>query len=183
MPTQFSTATAPDDPTLVLLVEDSRADAYLVRLLARDWQPPVDVEVVTSGEAALRRLGCSDEGPVDVLSPNPDLVLLDLNLPRLSGHDVLATLRKDLPNREFPVVVFSTSSDSRDESQARSLGADDYVTKPGSLTDFEDAICGLLHRYTPTKPGLDVSSPPSQEETASRHCCPSEVKARARPRL
>ncbi len=154
-----NTASLAGDPTLVLMVEDSRADAYLVRLLARNWKPAVEVEVVTSGEAALHRLGCALDGSVDSTSPDPDLVLLDLNLPRLSGHDVLATLRKVRPNRNFPVVVFSTSSDLADEAQARSLGADDYVTKPTGLTAFEEAICGLLHRYTPIEAALNVSYP------------------------
>jgi len=141
----------------VLLVEDSRADAYLVRLLARNRQPTVEVEVVTSGEAALQRLGCSLDGPVSSAFPDPDVVLLDLNLPRLSGHDVLATLRKIRPNRGFPVVVFSTSGDAKDEAQARSLGADDYVRKPGGLTDFEEAICGVLDRHTPVEAETPVA--------------------------
>lgn len=126
----------------LLLVEDSRADAYLVRLLARDLAPDVTIDVVGTGEAALDALAPEGEDP-------PDLVLLDLNLPRFSGHDVLAALLARGSTAGLPIVVFSSSSDEHDRARSMRLGATDYVTKPGDLREFKAVLADLLERFLP----------------------------------
>lgn len=107
----------------VLVVEDNAADAeFLISLVTRA-RPQTELTVVPDGEAAVARL-------VDPEAPVPDLVLLDVNLPRLSGHDVLARVRGDERCRYLPVVVLSTSDARADVTRALDLGASAYVVKP-----------------------------------------------------
>jgi CheY-like chemotaxis protein len=121
----------------VLVVEDDPAYAELVvDLLRRSWAEQATVEVVHDGRAALERIESTDADD----DPRPDLVLLDLNLPKMSGLDVLRALQ--LPNDRygFPVVIFSTS-DSPDDAQAcAALGATRFVTKPPRLAQLEAVL-------------------------------------------
>src|SRR6185369_14592816 len=107
----------------VLVVEDSTADARLIRLgVARC--PGCALTFAEDGEAAL---GTLRQG-----APLPDLVLLELNLPRMSGHELLRALAQDDRLRGIPVVVFSGSPSPYDRHEARAAGARDYVVKPSS---------------------------------------------------
>ncbi len=123
-------------------MEDNPADAYLVRFCCRDRATPIELEVVTSGEAALHRLRQAASGV-----SCPRLVLLDLNLPRLSGHDLLFELSRDPGGFPCPVVVFSSSSDEWDIRRSRELGAADYIAKPSDLASLEAVIEDALDRW------------------------------------
>jgi len=72
--------------------------------------------------------------------PRPDLIILDLNLPRKDGREVLAEIKNDVGLREIPVVVLTTSSAGRDIAQAYQLNANCYITKPLDVDAFEQAI-------------------------------------------
>ena len=121
----------------ILLVEDNPGDAQLVRMAFAEALPSARVSVVTDGEAALVRL--RDEGP-------PDLLLLDLNLPRLSGHEVLEEIRTDAALRRLPVVVLSSSEAEADVTRSYELGANSHVAKPGDV-DALFALAETLARY------------------------------------
>jgi len=115
-----------DRRTDILLIEDSASEADLMRIaLAEKW-PGCTLRVVSDGEQALALL---HEGPV------PDLVLLDLNLPRLHGHEVLAALRASrVPEvRRLPVVVLSTSTDPEDVLRSHELFASSHIVKPQGI--------------------------------------------------
>ncbi len=114
---------------LVLVVEDDPADVELLRLAFEQCTEPLDVHVVGDGASALRALR---EG--DTL---PDWVLLDLNLPRANGKEVLKELREDPLLAQLGVVVFSSSSSVQDVSESYALGANCYVEKP-------DEFAGLI---------------------------------------
>ena len=113
----------------ILLVEDNPGDAQLVRLAFNDALPSARLSVASDGEAALARL--NDEGP-------PDLLLLDLNLPRLSGHEVLAAVRasEDAALRRLPVVVLSSSQAESDVTRSYELGASSHVAKPDDVDEL-----------------------------------------------
>src|SRR3954454_13310521 len=98
----------------ILLVEDNPGDAQLVRMAFAEALPQARVSVAGDGEAALSRL--HDEGP-------PDLLLLDLNLPRLSGHEVLEAIKRDAALKPLPVVVLSSSQAETDVTRSYELGA------------------------------------------------------------
>ncbi len=107
--------------TTILLVEDSAPDAMLIRQALREAGVDGDVEVVTDGEQALARLR---RGAL------PDLMLLDLNLPRKDGRAVLAEMRADQALQEVPVIVLTTSSAPHDVRFCYQHGANSYVRKP-----------------------------------------------------
>jgi chemotaxis family two-component system response regulator Rcp1 len=130
----------------ILLVEDNPGDAQLVRMAFAEALPDARVSVAADGEAALARL--REEGP-------PDLLLLDLNLPRLSGHEVLEAIKADAALRRLPVVVLSSSEAEADVTRSYELGASSHIAKPGDV-DALFALVETLARYwfgTVTLPG------------------------------
>jgi CheY-like chemotaxis protein len=122
----------------VLVVEDSTADARLIRLgMARC--PGCSVAFAEDGEAALSTLR---QG-----ARPPDLLLLDLNLPRMSGHELLRALAQDDVLRGIPVVVFSGSPNPHDRHEAHAAGARGYVVKPSSLESFVEAVASIVKEW------------------------------------
>ena len=126
-----------DRPMEILLVEDNPGDVRLTREALREGEVASHLHVAGDGEAALeclRRLdGCAH-------LPRPDLVLLDLNLPRKGGHEVLAEIKADPLLRGLFVVVLSMSKAEADIHRAYELEADCYVVKPIDLDCFIDVI-------------------------------------------
>ena len=117
-------------PLNILLVEDNPADAYLTTLALQDHELCKDIRVVEHGEQALAFL--RQEGGY-AKAFRPDLIVLDLNLPRMDGLAVLSAVKADPAFRAIPVVIFSTSSAEKDFTQAHFLGAEYYFVKPNDL--------------------------------------------------
>jgi CheY-like chemotaxis protein len=118
-----------------LLVEDSEAGAELMRIAFAERLPDSHLEVVEDGDAALERLGRGEL---------PDVVLLDLNLPGIAGHDVLAAIRSAAgAMRRLPVVVLTHSEDADDVRRSYDLGANTHIAKPHSLDGLYDVVDGL----------------------------------------
>ncbi len=124
-------------PVEILLVEDSPGDVQLTIEALRDAEVHNHLHVTTDGEEALRFLR---REPPYADAPRPDLVLLDLNLPKKSGREVLAEVKADPVLRRIPVVVLSTSESREDVLAAYDLSANCYVTKPVDLDQFLDVI-------------------------------------------
>ena len=123
-----------NQPITVLLVEDDPGDVLMTREAFEDNKVANNLSVVTDGVRAmefLRREGEYAE------APRPDLVLLDLNLPRMDGREVLAAIKEDADLRTIPVVVLTTSEAQEDVLRSYTLHANAYVTKP---VDFERFI-------------------------------------------
>lgn len=118
----------------MLLVEDNPGDVRLTQEVLREAAVPPRLHVAPDGERALEMMrGVEVEG----LEPRrPDLVLLDLNLPRLGGVEVLRECKADRELRRMPVVVLSSSAADRDIANSYELGANAYITKPVGLEDF-----------------------------------------------
>jgi CheY-like chemotaxis protein len=121
----------------VLLVDDNAADVFLAsQALAANPRPP-RVCSVQDGEEALAFL--RHEGRhADAVAP--DLVILDLSLPKKSGEAVLVELRLDPNLRKIPVVIFSSSRSNRDIVRSYELGANCYLSKPGNLSEFFSTV-------------------------------------------
>lgn len=115
-------------PVRVLIVEDDPDHAELVRRGLEAQPRPVEVEVVTDGEAALARLGAD--------APRPDLLLLDLRLPRMDGLSLLEVVKSRPELSGLPCVVLTTSDAEGDRVRARELRADSYLVKPGEPGSF-----------------------------------------------
>jgi CheY-like chemotaxis protein len=123
----------------ILLVEDSPSDADLMRIALADVWPECQLELATDGEDALARLL---DGPV------PDLVLLDLKLPRLTGHEVLAALRASrMPHvRRLPVVVLTSSGEPDDVRRSYELFASSHIVKPQDVDRLYE-VAESIARY------------------------------------
>ena len=126
----------PCQPT-VLYVEDSADDFVLLKLASRKCGTPFSLQRARDGEEALAYLsGTGDYADRDE-HPFPDLVLLDLKMPRLDGFEVLQWLRANPDTRSLPVVVLAGSSFRADVRRALELGANSYATKPATFNELE----------------------------------------------
>lgn len=126
----------------ILLVEDSAADVRLTRealLDAKVWNRLTAVENGIEALAFLRRQGAYTE------APRPDLILLDLNLPRKDGREVLAEIKADPDLRRIPVVVLTTSQAEEDILKSYELHANCYVTKPLDMGRFLAVVKAIDH--------------------------------------
>lgn len=121
----------------VLLVEDNPGDADLTRETLRAGKLHLDIDVAIDGAEALARLA---RNPPYEASPRPDLILLDLNLPKIDGPDVLRAIRARPEIAHIPVVVLTSSDAERDVVKSYSLGANCYVTKPVGLDAFQSIV-------------------------------------------
>ncbi|MEO8370279.1 MAG: response regulator [Candidatus Solibacter sp.] len=130
----------------IWLVEDSTTDAFVIGEVLRHSRIPFNLTVMTDGDAALVRLHRVEAGD---LSAIPDLVLLDLNLPKVSGIQVLAALRHSPSCGAVPVVVVTSSDSASDMKAIGDLGVTSYFRKPHSLDAFmslSEVIKGALMR-------------------------------------
>ena len=123
----------------LLVVEDSESDVELLREALAESEPTVALDVVRHGEDALAFL--RREGAFRAAA-RPDLVVLDLNLPRMGGFEVLRALREDVDPRlrRLPVVVFTTSGTTTDVEKAYDLHASSFVTKPTAFEHYLDTV-------------------------------------------
>jgi CheY-like chemotaxis protein len=122
-------------PRNILLAEDNPADVYLLReaLNSRTGAGQVNLIVVTDGEQAMDYVQRRGQFGAAL---TPDLIVLDLNLPKSDGSDVLRCVREQSEFRTVPVVVLTSSDSPKDRSVAEKLGADCYITKPSDLDAF-----------------------------------------------
>jgi len=125
------------DPIEILLVEDNPGDVRLTREALREGKIHNNLAVVEDGVEALRYL--RGEGPY-AGSPRPDVILLDLNLPRKDGREVLEEVKADPRLRTIPIVVLTSSDAERDVVRAYDLHANCYVTKPVDLEQFINVV-------------------------------------------
>lgn len=116
----------------ILLVEDNPADVGLVEEAFQDGRLRYELDVAPDGVAALDLL----RGGVREGRQLPDLILLDLNLPKKDGREVLAEVKVDPALREIPIIVLTTSDDEADVHRAYGLHANCYLTKPVDFDDF-----------------------------------------------
>jgi CheY-like chemotaxis protein len=122
----------------VLLVEDNLGDVELTKLALEESNLLVNLSVVGDGVAALEFLHSQQQGNPQTLYP--DLILLDLNLPKQSGHEVLAAIKADRSLKRIPVVVLTTSQAEEDILRAYDLYASGYIAKPASFDRFVQVV-------------------------------------------
>lgn len=125
-------------PFDILLVEDELGDANLVRTALKANKVFCNLHHVLDGLEALDFL--HRKGERNSNAPQPDLILLDLNMPRMNGREFLAAVKADDALAAIPVVVLTTSDVERDVVASYKLGASGYITKPVDMEQFIDAI-------------------------------------------
>jgi len=124
-------------PVHVLLVEDNPADVRLTREVLADGKITNTLHVVADGEEAMAFL--RHKGPF-ASAPRPDLILLDLNLPKKDGREVLAEVKSDPSLKLIPVVILTTSRSDRDILESYNLHANCYISKPVDLLQFMEVV-------------------------------------------
>jgi CheY-like chemotaxis protein len=117
----------------ILLVEDNKLDIFVVQEAFADHEIPALLDVVQDGEAAMRFIDAIDED--DALAC-PSLVLLDLNLPKRGGTEVLAYLRRSKRCAAAKVLIVTSSNSARDRAATQQMGASVYFLKPASYDEF-----------------------------------------------
>ena len=126
-----------EKPIVILLVEDEPGDAYLTTEALKSAKIINRVHLVEDGVDAMAFLR---REPPHAAAPRPDLILLDLNLPRKDGRQVLAEIKSDPSLNSIPVVVLTTSNADEDVLQSYNLHANCYITKPVDLEQFMAVI-------------------------------------------
>ena len=125
-----------------MLAEDNPADARLVRRALEDYGVEGEITIFTDGETAVQFVQSIDAREFAC----PDLVILDLNLPKKPGREVLECLRLSVICHDVPVVVLTSSDAAQDRADAARLGASRYIRKPSRLEEF--LSLGALFRET-----------------------------------
>jgi CheY-like chemotaxis protein len=117
----------------ILLVEDNEADIYLLRLALKEAALDVELTIIKDGADALAF--ARQQGKYAGI-PAPDLVVLDMNLPKNGGAEVLEALRRNMHLSKVPVTVMTSSASPVEQLSAKRLGVERYITKPPDLEDF-----------------------------------------------
>jgi CheY-like chemotaxis protein len=124
-------------PLEVLLVEDSPGDVRLTQEALREAKRAINMHVAADGVEAMAFL--RHQG-VHAQAPRPDLILLDLNLPRMDGREVLAHLKADVTLKAIPIIILTTSEADADIVKSYELQASCYLNKPVQLDAFESLV-------------------------------------------
>ncbi|MGH9627396.1 MAG: response regulator [Bryobacteraceae bacterium] len=143
----------------ILLAEDNPADVFLVREALTERGLNFELVVVTDGEEASRTIQHLDSNE-NLQCPN--LVLLDLNLPKKDGEEILRQMRQSRRCREIPVVILTSSDSPKDRAVTESLGATRYFRKPSNLDDFMQVggiLDEVLRSSPPARNPLESSEP------------------------
>ena len=135
------TSTEPNvTPIELLMIDDDQSDLYLAKRAFKKCGTPVNVQVARHGEEALsllRQEGAHEE------AKRPDLILLDLNMPRMNGHEFLERMKADDELKSIPIIVMSMSESDVDIEKSYNLQASAYISKPIELEAFSEVIRSL----------------------------------------
>jgi len=131
----------------ILLVEDNFEHLKLTKYILRNNNVPGDVYVVRDGQEAIDFLYRRNQYSDTKACPRPSVVLLDLNLPRIDGKEVLKIIKSDKVLKDIPVIVVSSSDREEDMRYASQMGAAAYISKSGGFEQLNKAIASI-HTYT-----------------------------------
>ena len=138
---------------MVLIVEDNPADARLVKTLVEETGFPISITILRDGEGAIQFLALAAKGEL----PEPDLILLDINLPKKNGHEVLASIRKNGMLSNIYVAMCSGSNSEEDFAKARRNKANAYFIKPMGSEEMEAMVTGLRDILFSVSEGAEIS--------------------------
>lgn len=124
----------------IVVVEDNSDDALMTLRALKKLKPAPVVKLVRDGQEALKEL-------LGVSASRPDVVFLDLKLPKVHGLEVLRTLREDPDAKSIPVVVLTSSDDPSDIARATELGANEYIRKPIDWEEYATQLVQAAERY------------------------------------
>jgi len=129
---------------LVYIIDDNDADILLVKESLRNFNSPLNMVVFQDGENAIEHFKTLDANKELSL---PELIILDINIPRKSGMEVLKFIRSREQLHHMPVVMMSTSRSNKDVLKSYQLGANSYISKPIDFNDFFDSINEIFNYW------------------------------------
>lgn len=132
-------------PYTILVVEDDAAALMLTKRVLRKSLPDANIEVAMDGEEAIRAVNASTEADATL----PIIVLLDWNLPRKHGREVLAEIRANPKTTDLPIIIVTSSNAGPDQHEAFDLGANDFVQKCLSLDEFRENLSKTCQKFLP----------------------------------
>jgi chemotaxis family two-component system response regulator Rcp1 len=133
----------PEMPYRIWIAEDNPADVYLIEEALRRHDFAYRLEVADNGEEMLKMIAAMEQDPA---AHCPDLFLIDLNLPRRPGDEILACIRQTSRCAHVPAIVITSSDSPQDRARAQELGASFYFRKPADLERFM-AIGGIVQKF------------------------------------
>ncbi|HEV2177779.1 MAG TPA: response regulator [Terriglobia bacterium] len=150
----------PEGEIEILLVEDSPADVELTLYALRRHCVANRIHVARDGEEALNFVFCRGEYGKRSIAEAPRLILLDLKLPKVDGHEVLKAIKEDPRTRAIPVVILTSSKEEKDLCASYELGVNSYVQKPVDFEEFRQTVTKLglywlLVNEPPSRPGVE----------------------------
>lgn len=150
----------------ILLVEDCPSDVRLIREALKETSVDIGITVARDGMEALEYLHGTERG----VNPRPNLILLDLNLPKKNGREVLVEIKASSKLKQIPVLVMTSSHSDEDVVQAYSLNANCYITKPGDLNQYLSVVRAIesFWFFTATLPdGFQFAQAPGEFSSGS----------------
>jgi CheY-like chemotaxis protein len=129
----------PNTAITIVLADDDEDDRILTQAALREAKHDAVLRTVEDGVELLEYLH---------RHPRPHLILLDLNMPRMDGHEALAKIKQDPDLRSIPVIILTTSTDAEDISSSYDLGANSYISKPTGFLKFVDHMRGFSRYWT-----------------------------------
>lgn len=145
-------------PVEILLVEDNDADAELALHALRKSQLANHISRVRDGEEALDFLFCRGQYSARTFADAPQLILLDLKLPKVDGLQVLQQVKAEPHTRAIPVIILTSSKEERDVVNGYQNGVNSYIQKPVSFSDFQDVVrqLGMYWLLLNSKPPMSA---------------------------
>jgi two-component system response regulator len=131
------------DLVVVLLVEDNPADQQLTIRAFKKGRVNVNLQIANDGVEAMEYLRGMEKYADRLAYPIPDLVLLDINMPRMDGKQVLKEIKTDSVLKVIPVIMLTTSDQEKDIIDSYNLGVNAYISKPVRINDFMDVVYKL----------------------------------------
>lgn len=132
---------------IILLAEDNTADQnFFSRAVLRHGEGAM-LKTVNNGVEAISYLENSGKFTNQEENPTPNVIVLDINMPRLDGKKVLGWIRENKDLNTTPVVMMSTSDNENDVSESYKLGANDYLTKPSTVSGMNSIVCNLQKKW------------------------------------
>jgi DNA-binding response OmpR family regulator len=141
-------------PVRILIVEDHAPDVFLVQRALRENQVEFELTRFEDGEQALLAIQNRGSAPLEI----PDLVILDLNVPKIDGMEILRAIRQDPAMAKVPIAVLTSSGALQDKVDAITSGADRFITKPVDLRSFVGTVGRSIKELIDKTPGNSCST-------------------------
>ncbi len=136
-----------EKPIDILLVEDNPTDVEIIKEAFSVGKVKNNLYCVKDGQEALDFMYHENEFSDASKAPRPDLILLDLNMPRVNGTEVLEKIKKDKELRKIPVIILTSSDRDRDICKSYNLGANSFITKPVKFINFIEVVTAIQNYW------------------------------------